>query len=126
MVATTHEPTLQSDPKVIRNVVAGLAAASQYTRRNRDEAVDIFTKWVPGLDPAVGKKAVRHINYDPRVSGPVMQAFEAAQEDLLRNTVKGGTPLKIPEQFAISIMNEVQKSHPEYFSDLAPLPAAGR
>lgn len=126
MVATTHEPTLQNDPKVIRNVVAGLAAASQYTRKNRDEAVEIFTKWVPGLDPAVGKKAIRHISYDPRVSGPVMRAFEAAQEDLLRNTVKGGTPLNIAEQFATSITNEVQKAYPEYFSDLPPLPAAGR
>ena len=126
MVATTHEPTLKSDPKVIRGVVAGLAAASQYTRRNRDEAVDIFIKWVPGLDPAVGKKAIRHISYDPRVSAPVMRAFEAAQEDLLRNTVKGAAPLNIPEQFATSTMNDVQNAYPEYFSDLAPLPAVGR
>ena len=56
MVATAHEPTLKSDPQVKRNFVAGLAEASQYTRQHRDEAVEIFAKWVPGLDVQVGKK----------------------------------------------------------------------
>ena len=60
--------------------VAGLAEASQYTRQHRDEAVEIFAKWVPGLDIAVGKKAILHISYDPRVSPAVMQAFEAAED----------------------------------------------
>src|SRR2546421_10677174 len=61
MVATAHAPTLESNPQIIRGVVAGLAEASQYTRKHRDEAVEIFVKWVPGLDPAVGKNAIQHI-----------------------------------------------------------------
>ena len=126
MVATTHEPTLKTSPDIVRNFVAGLAAASQYTRKNRAEAVDIFAKWVPGLDPAVGKKAIQHISYDPRVSGPVIQAFEAAEDDVIKNTLKGATRLNVPDQFAASFMAEVQKSNPEYFNDLPPLPAAGR
>jgi sulfonate transport system substrate-binding protein len=123
MVATTHEPTLKTSPEVVRNFVAGLAAASQYTRKNRAEAVEIFAKWVPGLDPAVGKKAIQHISYDPRVSAPVIQAFETAEDDVLKNTLKGAARLNVPDQFAASFMAEVQKSNPEYFSDLPPLPA---
>lgn len=123
MIATVHEPTIQSDPKLVRNFVAGLAAASQYTRQHRDEAVEIFAKWVPGLDIAVGKKAIRHISYDPRISAPVMQAFEAAEDDVLKNTLKGAARLNVPEQFASSFLAEAQKSNPEYFSDLPPLPA---
>jgi NitT/TauT family transport system substrate-binding protein/sulfonate transport system substrate-binding protein len=123
MVATAHEPTLKSSPDLVRKFVAGLAAASQYTRQHRDEAVEIFAKWVPGLDPAVGKKAIQHISYDPRVSGPVMQAFETAEDDVLKNTLKGAARLNIPDQFAPSFMADVQKSNPEYFSDLPALPA---
>ncbi len=126
MLAATHVPTIQNSPELVRSFVAGLAAASQYTRKNRDEAVEIFAKWVPGLDPAVGKKAIQHISYDPRISTQVMQAFEAAEDDLLRNTVKGGQRLDVPAQFATSFIAEVQKSHPEYFSDLPPLPAQSR
>lgn len=126
MVATAHEPTIQSDPAVLRNFVAGLAAASQYTRKNRDEAVEIFAKWVPGLDVAVGKKAIRHISYDPRVSRPVMQAFEAAEDDVLKNTLKGAPRLRIPEQFASAFLTDAEKAYPQYFSDLPPLPAGSR
>jgi sulfonate transport system substrate-binding protein len=122
MVATAHEPTLQSSPEVIRNFVAGLAEASQYTRQHRDEAVAIFVKWVPGLDPAVGRKAIQHISYDPRVSRPVMLAFETAEDDVLKNTVKGGSRLSIPDQFAPSYLAEAEKAYPEYFSDLPALP----
>lgn len=126
MVITAHEPTLQASPQVIRGLVAGLAAASQYTRRNRDEAVEIFSRSVPGINLAVGKKAIQHISFDPRISQPVMQAFEAAEDDVLKNTLKGAQRLDVPAQFAASFIAEVQKSNPEYFSDLPALPAQSR
>jgi len=126
MVATAHEPTIASNPQVLRNFVAGLAEASQYTRKNRNEAVEIFAKWVPGIDLAVGKKAIQHISYDPRVSPALMQAFEAAEDDVLKNTLKGATRLNVPDQFALKFLGEVEKSHPQYFNDLPPLLRAGR
>jgi hypothetical protein len=74
------------------------------------------------MDVQVGKKAVQHISYDPRVSKAVMQAFEAAEDDVLKNTLKGGQRLSVPDQFATSAMAEVEKKYPEYFSDLPALP----
>lgn len=121
MVATAHEPTIKDNPQLIRNVVAGLAAASQYTRQNRAEAIEIFAKWVPSTDLAVAKKAIQHISYDPRLSPAVMKAFEAAKDDVLKNTLKGAARLNVPDQFAPAFAAEVQKAHPEYFSDLPPL-----
>ena len=44
MIATAHEPTIKTDPDTVRKFVAGLAAASQYTRQHRDEAVDILDR----------------------------------------------------------------------------------
>jgi sulfonate transport system substrate-binding protein len=126
MVATAHDPTIQADPATLRKFVAGLAQASQYTRSHRDEAVEIFAKWVPGLDVSVGKKAIQHISYDPRVSRPVMQAFEAAEDDVLKNTLKGAQRLAIPEQFASSFLADAEKAYPQYFNDLPPLPAGSR
>jgi len=92
MVATAHEPTLQSSPQVIRNFVAGLAEASQYTRMHRDESVEIFAKWVPGLDVAVGKKAIQHISYDPRVSRPVIQASRSNSRSRISRTSRRHIP----------------------------------
>ncbi|MFL5442777.1 MAG: ABC transporter substrate-binding protein [Myxococcales bacterium] len=126
MVATTHAESIETNPQIVRGVVGGLAQGSQYTRKHRDEAVEIFAKWVPGFDVAVGKKAIQHIRYDPRMSDPVLQAFENAEDDVLKNTLRGAQRLDVREQFAPAFLAEVQKAHPEYFDDLPPLPVASR
>src|SRR5262245_52738240 len=115
MVVTAHEPTIQSSPQTIRNFVAGLAAASQHTRKNRTEAVEICAKFVPNTDLVVARKAVQHISYDPRLSRAVMKAFEAAEDDILKNTLQGAARLSIAEQFVPGFLAEVQKTHPQYF-----------
>jgi len=124
MIATAHEPTIRSNPQLIRAFVTGLAAASQYTSKNRDEAVEIFARMVPNTDLAVAKKAVQHISYDPRLSAAVMKAFETAEDDVLKNTLTGAARLDVPEQFAPAFLTEAQKTHPQYFDDLPRLPSA--
>ena len=121
MVATAHAPTIKNSPQAVRSIAAGLAASSHFTRNNREEAVEIFAKWVPGTDVAIGKKAIKHISYDPRLSPAVMRAFESAEDEVLMNTLKGAPRLNVPDQFRPSFMAEVEKAHPEYFRDLPPL-----
>jgi NitT/TauT family transport system substrate-binding protein/sulfonate transport system substrate-binding protein len=122
MVATVHEPLLRENPRLIQSFVTGLAAASHYTRQNRGEAVEIFAKWVPNVNLDVARKAIQHIRYDPRISRASMLAFENAQEDLMRLTLKDAKRLAIPEVVLASFMEASQKAHPEYFSDLPSLP----
>lgn len=122
MVATVHDPMLRENPKAVQSFVNGLAAASHYTRQNRAEAVEIFAKWVPNIDLDVARKAVQHIKYDPRVSRASLKAFENAQDELLRLTLKEGSkPLKITDVVVASFTEAAQKAHPEYFADLPPL-----
>jgi NitT/TauT family transport system substrate-binding protein len=121
MVATAHGPTVESKPELIHGIAAGLAAASHYNRSHRDEAVEIFARDVPGTDVAIGQKGVRHISYDPRLSPAVMRAFEAAEDQVLHNTLKGAARLDVPSLFRPAFMREVEKTHPEYFTDLPKL-----
>ena len=122
MVATVHDPMLRDNPKAVQSFVNGLAAASHYTRRNRAEAVEIFAKWVPNVDLDVARKAIQHIKYDPRISKASLQAFENAQNDLLKLTLKPGTqPIKVTDIVLAAYTEAAQKAHPEYFADLPPL-----
>src|SRR5215831_180067 len=121
MVATAHGPTVESKPALVKAIAAGLAQSSHFTRNNRDEAVEIFAEWVPGTDVAIGKKAIRHISYDPRLSPNVLRAFENAEDEVLMNTLKGAPRLDVPSLFRPQFMSEVQKEHPEYFADLPTL-----
>lgn len=121
MVAVAHGPTIDAKPAVIKSIAAGLAQSSHFTRNNRDEAVEIFARWVPGTDVAIGKKAVRHISYDPRLSANVLRAFENAEDEVLMNTLKGAARLDVPSLFRPQFMQEVEREHPEYFADLPKL-----
>jgi len=121
MVATAHGPTIAAKPQLVKAIAAGLAQSSHFTRNNRDEAVEIFAKWVPGTDVAIGKKGVKHISFDPRLSPAVLRAFENAEDQVLHNTLRGAARLDVPSLFRPSFMAEVEKEHPEYFADLPKL-----
>jgi ABC-type nitrate/sulfonate/bicarbonate transport system substrate-binding protein len=121
MVATAHGPTIECKPELAKAIAAGLAQSSHFTRNNRDEAVEIFAKWVPGTDVAIGKAGVKHISFDPRLSPNVLRAFENAEDQVLHNTLKGVARLDVPSLFKPQFMAEVEKEHPEYFADLPKL-----
>ena len=121
MVAVAHGPTVESKPAVIKSIAAGLAQSSHFTRQNPDEAVEIFAKWVPGTDVAIGKKSIKHIHFDPRMSPNVLRAFENAEDEVLMNTLKGAARLDVPSLFRPQFMTEVQIEHLEYFADLPKL-----
>lgn len=121
MVAVAHGPTVDTQPGVIKSIAAGLAESSYFTRKNPDEAVEIFAKWVPGTDVAIGKKSIKHIHFDPRMSPNVLRAFENAEDEVLMNTLKGAARLDVPNLFRPSFMAEVEKEHPEFFADLPKL-----
>jgi len=127
MLASVHDPMLRQSPQVVQNFVTGLVAASQATRKNRAEAVEIFAKWVPNVDLGVAKKAIQHIHYDPRISKASLRAFENAQDDILKLTIKDAPKrLAINEVVLSQFVEAAQKAHPEYFSDLPPLPPDAR
>ena len=121
MVATAHGPTVESKPALVKAIAAGLAQSSHFTRNNPDEAVEIFAKWVSGTDVAIGKKAIRNIRFDPRLSANVLRAFENAEDEVLINTLPGAPRLDVPSLFRPEFMTEVEKEHPEYFADLPKL-----
>jgi len=76
---------------------------------------------VPGTNVAVGKKAIKNINFDPRMSPNVLRAFENAEDEVLMNTLKGAARLDVPSLFRPEFMQQVEKEHPEYFADLPKL-----
>jgi len=121
MVATAHGQTVESKPQLVKAIAAGLAQSSHFTRNNPDEAVEIFAKWVPGTDVAIGKKAIRNIKYDPRLSPNVLRAFENAEDEVLINTLPGAPRLDVPNLFRPQFMTDVQNENPKYFADLPSL-----
>jgi ABC-type nitrate/sulfonate/bicarbonate transport system substrate-binding protein len=123
MITTAYVPTIQSKTDLIMQFTAGLAAASQYTRQNRAEAVQIFARRIPGQDIAALESGIQHIYYDPRMSAATQKAFADAQVEVLsQSAMKGKSPIALADLLYRDAITKVQIQHPEYFSDLPKIP----
>jgi sulfonate transport system substrate-binding protein len=122
MITTARVPTIQNQTELIERFAAGLAAATQYTRQNRAEAVKIFAAKIPNQNAEALTNGIKHISYDPRMSAATEKAFEVAQTEVLAQaSLRGKTPMPMNALLYRDASVKVQSKFPEYFSDLPKL-----
>jgi ABC-type nitrate/sulfonate/bicarbonate transport system substrate-binding protein len=112
---------IDKSPDVVERYVIGVAEAAQYTRRNLDEAAEIATRWAPGLEAAVARKALRHLTFDPRITPHTVAAWEENVRLLLEQK-KLRAALPWQQGIELRFIEKVVKSHPQLFADLKPAP----
>ena len=105
----------------MKSLVTGFAAAAQYTRQHRDEAAEIATRWIPGLEGPVARQVIRYMQYDPRITAASLRAFDEAVEMLVDQKKLRG---KVSAQgiYEDRFIKDVMREHPELFADLPPVP----
>lgn len=112
---------IEKSPDLVTRYVLGMAEADQYTRQHPDEAAEIATRWIPGLDVAVAKEAIRHMSFDPRIPPSAIAAWDENVKILMdQKKLRSAVPWQkgVEPRFIESVM----KTHPEFFSDLKPVP----
>jgi ABC-type nitrate/sulfonate/bicarbonate transport system substrate-binding protein len=112
---------IDKSPDVVERYVIGVAEAAQYTRKNLDEAAEIATRWAPGLEAAVARKALRHMTFDPRITPHTVAAWEENVR-LLVEQKKLRAALPWQQGIELRFIEKVAKSHPQLFADLKPAP----
>jgi len=112
---------IEKSPDVVERYVIGVAEAAQYTRKNIDEAAEIATRWVAGLDAAVAKQALRQMTFDPRITPHTIASWDENVKILIEQKKLKAT---LPWQQGIELrfIEKVTKSHPQLFTDLKPVP----
>lgn len=110
---------IDKSPEIVEKYVLGMAEATWYTRKNLDEAADISTRWVPGLEIAVAKKALAHMVFDGRITKHTVAAWEENIGVLLdQKKLKASLPWQ--QGIELRFIEKVMKSHPQFFADLKP------
>jgi len=112
---------IDKSPEVVERYVIGVAEAAQYTRQHLDEAAEIATRWVPGLDLAVARQALQYMTFDPRITPHTIAAWEGNVRTLLeQKKLKAALPWQ--QGIELRFIDRVRKSHPQLFTDLKPAP----
>jgi len=111
---------IEKSAELVERYVIGMAEATQYTRQHLDEAAEIATRWVPGLDAAVAKQAIRHMTYDSRITPHTIAAWDENVKILLeQKKLKSALPWQ--QGIEPRFIEKVMKSHPQFFTDLKPM-----
>ena len=118
--AMLHVPVEMAErsPALVKSLVTGYAAAAQYTRQHPDEAGEIATRWIPGLEAPVARKVIRYMQYDPRITAATLRAFDEAVELLLDQ--KKLRAKVSSSSYDDRFIKEVMREHPALFADLPP------
>jgi ABC-type nitrate/sulfonate/bicarbonate transport system substrate-binding protein len=122
----TTKAVIADKAKVLARFIAGYAQAQAWTRGHRDEAAQISTRWIPGMDAATLTMALKSLPLDVRLSKNTIDGYNQHSIPLLAGDKR------IPKAFdpAPSIDNqfvaEAMKSDPGAFSDLKEIPASQR
>lgn len=118
---SVRNDVIEKTPDVVLRYVIAVAEAAQHTRRHPDEGAEIATRWVPGLDAAVAREAIRHMTFDPRITRHTIVAWEENVRTLLEQKKLRST-LPWQQGIELKFIEQVMKSHPQLFSDLKPVP----
>jgi len=110
---------IAKQPELVEKYVIGMAEATWHTRKNPDEAAEISTRWIPGLDVAVAKKALAQMVFDARITRHTVAAWEENVRILMEQK-KLKTALPWQQGLELRFIEKVMKTHPQFFADLQP------
>ena len=106
-------------PETVERYVIATAEAAQYTRQHADEAAEIATRWVSGLEGAIARRALSHMTFDPRITSHTIAAWDENVKVLLeQKKLRAAIPWQ--QGIELRFIEKVMKSHPQLFSDLKP------
>jgi NitT/TauT family transport system substrate-binding protein len=116
---------LAGNAGTVEKFAAATAEAMQWTRQHPDEAARIATGYIGGLTPQIAQQAMKHMTFDPRLSQCTEQAVYQTGVDLVKAGELKSSP-KAADMVRPSVMEKVERDHPEWFADLPKLPATCR
>lgn len=110
----------QEEPDLVERAVYGMVEAAWYTRKNREEAAEIATRWLSGLDKQTAVASLAFMPYDPRISKHVVQGWVDSMDDLVKQK-KLRQVIPTDKLFDTRFIDKVEREHPDQFADLKPI-----
>jgi sulfonate transport system substrate-binding protein len=114
---------VEANGETIERFLAALSEADKWMRANPDEAAQVATRWIPGLDPEVAREAMQYNiqQADRRLSAINYRALHTAMDMLHRLGFIDGT-FDVNDHIEPRHILAVMEAHPELFDDLPEIP----
>jgi ABC-type nitrate/sulfonate/bicarbonate transport system substrate-binding protein len=107
------------DKKRTQALVDAISEAAAFLRdpANLDSVAQIGSQFVRGMTPALIKKTLKHVTFDPRIGPKTADAFNFSVKQLIAQK-KMKRPFDANKYLEFQFINSTMKRHPEWFADL--------
>lgn len=106
----------------VQAYLASIAEAQQWIRANPDAAAETATRWIPNMTKEVALEAFDSLILDSRLSKLALGALETNTMQRLIDLELVEAPIPLDQWVYPDLSKAVQEQHPEFFTDLAPIP----
>jgi len=122
----TTKANVANKAEALRRFVVAYAEAQQWVRQNFDAAAEIDTRWIPGVDLDIMKVAVRRAGYDLRITRQTLVGYKTKTIPMLVADKRLSAPLDPAPFIDPQFSQYAERTAPQFFSDLPPIPPALR
>lgn len=118
-----NQDWLKSNYDLLEKFSIGVAQAAQFIRQNPRKAAEIDTRYIDGMNVEDAVAGFKTLHWDPRMSVCTIAGTVAAGNEMIKDgLIKQDRPFVPADFIDPTVLNRVEKSHPELFADLPPLP----
>jgi ABC-type nitrate/sulfonate/bicarbonate transport system substrate-binding protein len=119
-VVTTKQATAEKS-RALEAFILGYARAQAWTRAHRDEAAQISTRWIPGMDAETLKLALKTLPLDVRLSKNTIDGFSTYAIPLLVSQKRVNQAFDPAPAVDNRFVAAAMKADPSAFADLPPI-----
>jgi NitT/TauT family transport system substrate-binding protein len=118
-----HESWIGKSYDLLEKFSTGIAEAAQYIRQNPKGAAEIDARYLDGLNVADAVDALKFVDWDPRISVCTSEGLVITGNDMIKDgLIKMSRPFVAEDFYDDTVLKRVVEKHPQFFSDLPPLP----
>ena len=122
----TTETIIKERGEQLRKFMLAFSEASQWVRKNLDEAAEVNIRWSNFDNPAAMKAAMRHGLNDPRMSKLTVETYKSKTVPALKSAGKLGGDVDVDKMVDPQFVKYMVDKAPQFFDDLEPIPANKR
>ena len=118
-----HENWIGKNYDLLEKFSIGIAEAAQFIRQNPKAAAEIDTRYLDGLNVADAIEGLKFLQWDPRISVCTSEGLVQTGNDMIKDgLIKMSRPFTAEDFYDDTVLKRVMEKHPQFFSDLPPLP----
>ena len=118
-----NEDWIRKNQDLIEKFAVGIAQATRFIRQHPREAAEIDTRYLDGVNVEDAAEGIKYLQWDPRISICTAEGLVKTGNDMIKSgLIKLNKPFVATDFYDSTALDKVVREHPEYFSDLPPLP----